>query len=84
MFKNLLRSTFGDQSAKKRPSPHPPPQPTHVKGIDKGEELARKMGKEPGRGGRGARPYRTARDATAIDPDARNPIHPDSPHIPPA
>lgn len=78
MFKNL----FKKQSARKRPARNAPPQPVHVKGIDKGEEYALKKGKEPGRGEAG-QPYRTARDSTAIDPGARNPIHPDSPNIPP-
>ncbi len=60
-----------------------PPHPTHVKGTGKGEELARKKGREPGRspGGGG---YRDARDSTGINADARKPIHPDSPNLPPA
>lgn len=60
-----------------------PPHPTHIKGTSKGEELVLKKGREPGRkaGGGG---YRTARDSTSINPEARRPIHPDSPEIPPA
>ena len=60
-----------------------PPHPTHVAGTGKGEELAKKKGREPGRkaGGGG---YRTSRDSTGINADARKPIHPDSPEIPPA
>lgn len=76
-------SLFRNQSAKKRPAENPPPQPTHVKGIDKGEELALKKGKEPGRGEKGKGPYRTARDSTSINPNDRNPISPDMPNIPP-
>lgn len=59
-----------------------PPQSVHVAGMSKGEEMTMKEGKEPGRGG--PRPYRTARDSTSIDADAREPIHPDMPNIPPA
>lgn len=82
MFDFLFGSK--NQSAKKRPARNAPPQPNHVKGINKGEELALKKGKEPGRGERGKTSYRTARDSTGIDADAREPIHPDSPDIPPA
>lgn len=71
------------QSAKKRPAKKAPPQPNHVKGVDKGEEMVLKQGQEPGRGRKGQVPYRTARDATAIDSSAREPIHPAMPHIPP-
>lgn len=60
-----------------------PPHPVHVPGTLKGEEMASKKGREPGRQ-EGAEPYRTARDATGINPEARDPIHPDMPHIPPA
>ncbi len=57
-----------------------PPQPNHIAGTNKGEELA--LGsKEAGRGQ--GKDYRTARDATGVCPDARNPIHPDMPHLPP-
>ncbi len=59
-----------------------PPQPIHVAGTSKGEEMRTRKGNEPGRGGPG--PYRTARDSTAIEADARNPIHPDMPNIPPS
>ncbi|HTL55766.1 MAG TPA: hypothetical protein VL361_08805 [Candidatus Limnocylindrales bacterium] len=57
-----------------------PPQPVHVAGIHKGEEYALRKGREPGRGGR---PYRSARDATSINPEARQPIHPSMPEMPP-
>jgi hypothetical protein len=58
-----------------------PPEPIHVSGIGKGEEYALEHGREPGRGGR---KYRSARDATGINPSLREPIHPDMPDIPPA
>lgn len=79
----FFRNLFGSQSAKKRPAEDAPPQPNHVKGNMKGEEVARKQGREPGRGEKGRKSYRTARDSTSINPDAREPIHPDSPDIPP-
>ncbi len=60
-----------------------PPHPNHVAGVGKGEELATKKGREPGRKS-GRESYRTARDSTGINADARKPIHPDSPEIPPA
>lgn len=60
-----------------------PPHPTHVPGTGKGEELAKKKGREAGRG-EGGGGYRDARDSTGINPDARKPIHPDSPNLPPA
>jgi len=59
-----------------------PPQPTHVFGMHKGEQLSVRVGKEPGRGER--KTYRTARDSTSIDPKQREPIHPAMPSIPPA
>lgn len=59
------------------------PEPVHVEGTNKGEELAQKKGREPGRGAEGSKDYRTARDSTGINADARAPIHPDSPNIPP-
>jgi hypothetical protein len=57
-----------------------PPQPIHVSGMHKAEEMA--LGKrEPGRGGN---PYRTARDSTGINPEHHKPIHPAMPNILPA
>ena len=58
-----------------------PPEPVHVPGIHKGEEYALRKGREPGRGGAH---YRSARDATSINPGDRRPIHPAMPDIPPA
>jgi hypothetical protein len=56
--------------------------PAHTPGTPKGEELARRKGREPGRQNR--TPHRTARDATSIRPDAHGPIDPRMPHLPPA
>ena len=58
------------------------PQPAHVAGIPKGEELAlnsKEAGREEGR-----KNYQDARDATGINAAQRQPIHPDMPNIPPA
>jgi hypothetical protein len=60
-----------------------PPTPTHVNGTQKGEELARRKGREPGRHPNG-KSYRSARDSTGLNPSAEDPIDPRMPHIPPA
>jgi hypothetical protein len=76
--------------SQENPEKHQPPQPVHVKGTAKGEEMVLQKGAEPGRakpdmqGDQGRQPYRTARDSTSINPEHRNPIHPDMPNIPPA
>jgi hypothetical protein len=59
-----------------------PPEPNHIKGTNKGEELVRKKGREPGRGGQHG--YRSARDSTSIGPETHGPIDPRMPHMPPA
>ena len=59
-----------------------PIEPIHVQGMHKGEELALKSGREPGRGG--SKQYRSARDSTGINPESHRPIHPAMPNIPPA
>jgi hypothetical protein len=59
------------------------PQPVHVPGTVKGEELALKK-KEPGRGTSNRSPYRSARDSTGINASHREPIVPGMPNIPPA
>lgn len=59
-----------------------PPQPVHVPGTIQGEELAIHKGREPGRQV-GRKYYRSARDATSVNPDQRNPIDPAMPNIPP-
>jgi len=61
-----------------------PPQPVHIPGTTKGEELTLHKGKEPGRKQENGRNYRTARDSTGINADKRRPIHPDMPSMPPA
>jgi hypothetical protein len=56
--------------------------PGHTPGTPRGEELVRKLGREPGRDGPDH--GRTARDATSINPGGRDPIDPRMPHMPPA
>jgi hypothetical protein len=58
-----------------------PPDPVHIPGTIKGEELALDS-KEPGRG-EGRKGYISSRDSTGINPEARAPIHPDMPNLPP-
>jgi hypothetical protein len=59
-----------------------PPQPVHVAGTLKGEEVVLRKGREPGR--RAGKQYRSARDSTGINPASRQPIDPAMPSIPPA
>jgi hypothetical protein len=61
-----------------------PPKPVHVPGTRKGEEMVLRKGREPGRHERAARGYRSARDSTSLNAEARDPIDPRSPCIPPA
>jgi hypothetical protein len=62
--------------------------PAHDKGARKGEELKEADGREPGRHDKGqtgaGRPAggSTARDSTKINPDAEEPIDPQSPNLP--
>jgi len=56
--------------------------PSHTAGCPRGEELARRQGREPGRHDKP--PHRTARDSTSLRPEAHGPIDPRMPHIPPA
>jgi hypothetical protein len=60
-----------------------PPKPTHINGTQKGEELVRRQGREPGRHSYG-KSYRSARDSTGLNAPARDPIDPRMPNIPPA
>ena len=60
----------------------PPPEPNHIPGTSKGEEMTLINGKEPGRGV--GKHYRSARDSTGINPKSREPIHPDMPSMPPS
>ena len=55
---------------------------SHTKGTSRGEERARRHGREPGR--KDPRAGRTARDSTSINADAREPIDPRMPEMPPA
>jgi hypothetical protein len=59
-----------------------PDMPSHTPGTPKGEERVIKEGPEPGRHRTG--PHRTARDSTGINADARAPIDPRMPQLPPA
>jgi hypothetical protein len=59
-----------------------PPEPVHVPGTVRGEEVVLKLGHEPGRGGR--KQYRSARDSTGVNAEDRNPILSSMPIIPPA
>jgi hypothetical protein len=61
-----------------------PPAGIHIKGSTKGEELAKKKGREPGRSADDKRGYRSARDSTSISPEDRDPIDPRMPYMPPA
>jgi len=56
--------------------------PAHTPGITKGEEMARKKGREPGRDDP-MKAFRTARDSTSINADAMDPIDPRMPFLPP-
>ena len=58
-----------------------PPDPVHIPGTTKGEELALDS-KEAGRG-EGRKGYINSRDSTGINAEARAPIHPDMPNLPP-
>jgi hypothetical protein len=64
--------------------------PAHDPGVRKGENIRAEDGKEPGRHDSGVtgadRPAggHTARDSTAINPEAEEPIDPSSPRMPPA
>lgn len=59
-----------------------PDLPSHTPGTPKGEERVRRAGREPGR--EDLKHGRLARDATSINPKAREPIDPRMPHLPPA
>jgi hypothetical protein len=52
---------------------------SHTEGTSRGEEVLLRKGPEPGR----ETGTRTARDATAINPKARDPIDPRMPYLPP-
>jgi hypothetical protein len=52
---------------------------SHTEGTSRGEEVLLRKGPEPGR----ETGTRTARDATAINPKARDLIDPRMPYLPP-
>jgi len=54
---------------------------SHTPGTNRGEEVVRQKGPEPGRENRRTR---TARDSTSINPDKHGPIDPRMPNMPPA
>jgi hypothetical protein len=58
-----------------------PDLPSHTPGTPKGEERVQRAGREPGR--EDTKIGRSARDATSISPEAREPIDPRMPHLPP-
>lgn len=67
--------------------PATPPNPAHQPGTGKGEEKVKSEGKEPGRKdtgttGKANRPKgkSTARDSTGVNP--KEPVDPQSPHLP--
>ncbi len=53
----------------------------HTPGTPRGEERIHREGREPGR--EDPRQVRTARDSTSIGAEARDPIDPRMPHMPP-
>jgi hypothetical protein len=59
-----------------------PDLPSHTPGTPKGEERVQREGLEAGR--QRKEPHRTARGSTSINADAREPIDPRMPEIPPA
>lgn len=61
---------------------HKPPEPHHIAGNLRGEELVLRKGREPGRGEQ--KQYRSSRDSTGINPLQEQPIDPAMPNIPPA
>jgi hypothetical protein len=63
---------------------HRPPQPVHIRGTGKGEELVIRRGREPGRKEANQGYHRTSRDSTSINPKLHKPIDPDMPSMPPA
>jgi hypothetical protein len=61
---------------------HHPPEPIHISGNNRGEEMNLRKGREAGRGDQ--KQYRASRDATGINASDRRPIDPRMPSIPPA
>jgi hypothetical protein len=59
-----------------------PPNPEHVTGMHRGEEMVLEKGHEAGRGS--GKYCRMSRDSTSINPELQSPIHPAMPYIPPS
>ena len=78
---HVRNSDEGGKSMNVKRANTQPPAPVHLAGMEKGEEYSLSHGKEAGRGGR---QYRSSRDSTSINPQARKPIHPAMPSLPPA
>jgi len=57
--------------------------PSHTPGTSRGEELAKRKGREAGRDDP-MTAWRTARDSTSINAGDRDPIDPRMPYLPPA
>jgi hypothetical protein len=60
-----------------------PPQPVHIAGTNRGEELVINKGREPGRDKNNPQGYRCARDSTSLNPEDHGPIDPRMPNMPP-
>jgi hypothetical protein len=58
-----------------------PDAPSHVPGIQQGNSPAKR---DPGNNRVGAQIKADARRSTSINPEARNPITPNAPNLPPA
>jgi hypothetical protein len=67
-----------------RADKHVPPNPAHVAGNAKGEEMVQRKGREPGRDDQNKQGYRSARDATSVGAEHHGPILPIMPEMPPA
>jgi hypothetical protein len=57
--------------------------PSHTPGTQRGELMAKKKGREPGRDDP-MTAFRTARDSTSVNAEDMGPIDPRMPHLPPA
>ena len=65
-----------------RQTPNKSDVSSHTPGTLKGEEMVSRHGREAGRDD--PRHVRTARDATGIAPESKEPIDPRMPYLPPA
>ncbi len=60
-----------------------PPAGTHVAGVGKAEERGTKLGAGSGRGEKGKKGYRSARDATSVNQKGQAPVDPSMTEMPP-